>query len=292
MNVELKATRLLRRPKDHLLDQHQGWCCHDPAFISGRLQLIKRMLLMVSCFVTILSCDSDQGLNCIQTAGDRQRFEVATAAFDKVVIFERIGATFKQGPIHQVVVTTGENLFNDIEVKVRNGQLQIINNNDCNLLRDYGITQVEITSPNLTEIRTSTGEDLKSDGVLSYPELTLLSEDASVEEDFYHTNGDMYLQLDVQDLNIVANNLSYFYLNGAAQNVDFTFLDGDGRIYASDLEIQNATIFHRGTSDWQLDIKENIAGTINGYGDVILKSRPPMVDIEQTWRGRLIFLNE
>ena len=153
------------------------------------------------------------------------------------------------------------------------------------------MTQIEITSPNLTEIRTSTGEDITSDGILNYPNLTLLSEDETVEDDFYNTDGDMRLQLNVQNLTIVSNNLSYFYLSGIVENADITFLEGDGRIYAENLEIQNATIFHRGTSEWRMDVKQNITGTINGYGDVILNNRPTNVDVQETWRGRLLFLN-
>ncbi|WP_105983092.1 head GIN domain-containing protein [Nonlabens agnitus] len=256
------------------------------------LEKLSILSLLAVLIVTTLSCDSEEGLNCTQTAGDIQSFEVEVEPFDKVVIFERMGATFKQGPVQRVVVTTGENLFNDIDVKVIDGQLQIVNNNGCNVIRDYGITQIEITSPNLTEIRTSTGEDIKSEGVLNYPNLTLLSEDASVEEDFYNTDGDMRLELDTQNLTIVSNNLSYFYLSGTVENADITFLEGDGRIYAEDLEIQNARIFHRGTSEWRMDVKQNIAGTINGYGDVILKTRPTTVNVDVTWRGRIIYLNE
>ncbi|BAO54394.1 head GIN domain-containing protein [Nonlabens marinus] len=249
------------------------------------------ILLLAITLASTTSCDSEEGLNCTQTAGDIQSFEVDIDAFDKVVIFERMGATFKQGPIQKVVVTTGENLFNDIELKVVDGQLQIINNNGCNVIRNYGITQIEITSPNLTEIRTSTGEDIISDGVLNYPNLTLLSEDATVEEDFYNTDGDFRLALDVQNLTIVSNNLSYFYLSGTVENANITFLEGDGRIHAEDLEIQNAQIFHRGTSEWRMEVKQNIAGTINGYGDVILNNQPTTVDVDETWRGRLIYLN-
>ncbi len=261
-------------------------CSRAPAIIHP-----SNKLLLLASFI-LLSCDSNDGFDCLQTAGEIQRFEMDVDAFDRVIIFERIGATFKQGPVQKLVVTTGENLLSDISIEVVDGQLRASNNNTCNLLRDYGITQIEITSPNLTEIRTSTGLDLKSDGPLNYTSLTLLSEDTTVLEDFYNTDGDMRLELNVQDLTIVANNLSYFYLTGSAQNADFTFLEGDGRILAEDLEIENAQIFHRGTNSWQLDVKENIAGTINGYGDVILQERPTSVDVSETWRGKLLYLNE
>lgn len=78
-------------------------------------------------------------------------------------------------------------------------------------------------------------------------------------------------------------------MEGFVQNADFNFLSGDGTIKASNLEIQNAQIYHRGTNKWQLDVKQNIAGTIAGFGDVVLKSRPVTIDVNQLWRGRLIF---
>jgi hypothetical protein len=265
-------------------------------FESWNLKKIVRKASFLSLLLILVgstvACDSEEGLNCTQTTGDIQSYEVELEAFDKVIIFERMSATIKQGPVQKVVVTTGENLFNDIELKVTDGRLEAFNNNGCNVIRDYGVTQIEITSPNLTEIRTSTGEDIVSDGILSYPNLTLLSEDDSVEEDFYNTDGDLRLQLNTQNLTIVSNNLSYFYLSGTIENADITFLEGDGRITAPDLEIQNAQIFHRGTSEWRLDVKENIAGTINGYGDVTLNSRPTNVDVDETWRGRLLYLND
>lgn len=270
-----------------------GMLCDLKSGISGFQSVTKKFVntsLAIILLIVSANCDSENGLNCTQTAGTIQSFEVDVDPFDKVTIFQRMGATFKQGPVHKVVVTTGENLFNDITVKVVDGRLEVVNNNGCNIFRDYGITQIEITSPNLTEIRTSTGADLESDGLLNYPNLILLSEDTAMEDEF-NTDGDFRLEINTQNLNIISNNLSYFYLSGNVQNADFTFLQGDGRIYAQDLEIQNARIFHRGTSEWRMDVKQNIAGTINGYGDVILNNRPSNVNVQETWRGRLIFLN-
>ena len=52
--------------------------------------------------------------------------------------------------------------------------------------------------------------------------------------------------------------------------------------------IQNAQIFHRGTAAWNIDVKQNITGTIAGYGDVVLNERPTSVNVQETWQGRLI----
>jgi hypothetical protein len=238
----------------------------------------------------VISCDSEDGLNCTQAAGDFIEQEFELEPFDKILVFERLKLTVKDGPIQKVVVKTGENLLNDIDVIVNDGRLEVVNNNGCNLVRDYGITEVVVTSPNINEIRSSTGEDVRSEGVLSWNSLTLLSNDGP-EEDFYHSTGNFRLQLAVQNLTINTNKLSNFYLSGTVENADLNWDEGDGRLIANDLIIQNAQIFHRGTATWNMDVRENISGIINGYGDVILKSRPTTVNVQETWQGRLIIDN-
>lgn len=243
--------------------------------------------LLIVMLLSTISCDSEDGLNCIQTAGIMIEREVEVGFFNKVVVFERTGLVVKQGAVQKVVMKTGENLFNDISITVDNEQLVIVNNNGCNLVRDYGITIIEITVPDLKEIRSSTGEDVVSEGVLAFDDLTLISNDGP-EEDFYHSTGNFRLDVQTINLRIETNKLSNFYLTGNVTNANLNWDRGDGRLYGKDLVIQNAQIFHRGTSFWELDVKQNISGTINGYGDVFLKSRPVNVDVEETWRGRLI----
>ncbi|EAS21005.1 hypothetical protein BBFL7_01898 [Flavobacteria bacterium BBFL7] len=244
--------------------------------------------LSVALLLFILfSCDSENGLNCTQAAGELVRQEITMESFDKVLVYERTKLLLEQGPDHKVIIETGENLLNDIEVSVENGQLIIVNNNGCNLVRDYGVTTVTVITPNLTEVRSSTGEDTRSIGTLSFPNLTLLSEDSELE-DQYHTTGNFYLDLDVNDFRIVTNNLSNFYLTGQVDNAALEWYSGDGQLIATDLEIQNAQIYHRGTHNWQLDVQQNIAGSILGYGDVVLESAPVSINVQETWEGRLI----
>lgn len=245
---------------------------------------------MLFLFTLLSSCDSENGLNCTQAAGDLVRQELSLGSFDKVLVYERTKLLVQQGPEYKVIVETGENLLNDIDVMIENNQLIIVNNNGCNLVRDYGITTVTVIAPNLTEIRSSTGEDTRSIGTLSFPELTLLSEDAEVE-DAYHTTGNFYLDLDVNSFRIVTNNLSNFYLTGQVEIAYLEWYSGDGQLLAKDLEIQNAQIYHRGTQNWQLDVKQNITGSIVSYGDVILEAAPASVNVQETWEGRLIIKN-
>ncbi len=261
-------------------------------FFKKPLSFIRTVLIFGFCSATILllfqGCDSDKGWDCAQKAGTIVETEFTVQPFTKILVWERVQLFVKQGVEQKVVVQTGENLITDVEVTVTDGKLEVHNNNTCNLVRDYELTKVYITSPNITEIRSSTGLSVESIGVLQYPSLTLLSED-HVIEDQYHTDGDFKLNLDVDDLTIVANGLSKFYLNGNATYASFGLYSSDCRIYAENLIIQNLDVYHRSTGPMVVNPQQSIKGKIVSLGDVISKNQPPIVEVEELYRGRLIF---
>jgi hypothetical protein len=145
-----------------------------------------------------------------------------------------------------------------------------------------------VTSPNITEIRSSTGLPIKSAGILSYPNLTLLSESFLVPE-AESTDGEFDLDLNTESLSIVVNGIAYFKLQGNTQNLNVTIAAGDSRIEAQELTAQSISLNHRGSNDILVNPQESISGVIRGYGDVISFNRPENVDVQEIFNGRLIF---
>ncbi len=235
-----------------------------------------------------VSCDSESGLNCIQASGDIVSVEMTVDQFDKITVWERTQLIIEQGDEQKVLIETGENLLNDIEIVVEDGRLNVYNNNGCNLVRDYGITKVYVTAPNISEIRSSTGLTVESRGVLNFPNLTLYSEDQG-NEDFYHTDGDFKLTLDVDHLNVIANGLSAFNLEGEVDIAFFGLYAGDCSIEAPNLIVQHLNLFHRSTNEMIVNPQQSITGRIVSLGDCISKNRPDRVEVETPYKGRLIF---
>ena len=242
------------------------------------------------CLLVLIftGCNSESSWDCIQSAGTIVQNEITVPPFTKILVWERTKVFIQQGEEQKVVIETGESLMNDVEVTVTDGRLEIHNNNSCNLVRDYEITKIYITSPNITEIRSSTGYLIESIGVLRYPSLTLLSEDQQ-NEDQYHIDGDFKLNLDVQSLSVVANGLSKFYLKGSATNTNFGLYAGDCRIFAENLTVQNLYVYHRSTGEMVVNPQLAIRGKIVSLGNVISKNRPAIVEVEEFFRGKLFF---
>ncbi len=236
----------------------------------------------------LLSCNGKNVPDCLQNSGDIIQKEINVAEFSKIIVFERVQLILKEAPEQKIIIETGEYLRNDIEVSVKDGQLLLRNNNSCNISRAYGITKIYVSAPNITEIRSSTGLPVLSEGVLNYPNLTLVSEDFEAA-DQYHTDGDFRLEVNCANLNVINNNLSHMYLSGTVENLVIGFYSGDSRFEGRNLIAQNIRIFQRSSNDMIVNPQASLTGEIRSTGNVIVVNEPAVVDVQTYYTGRLIF---
>jgi len=132
------------------------------------------LLLVNSLF--ILSCNSENAPDCFQNAGHIVRVQIDVPQFTTITVFENLNLVLKQGTEQIVEIETGEFLLNEVTAEVEDNRLILRNANSCNFVRDYGLTTIYVTSPNISEIRSSTGGLISSDGTLNYTNLSLVSE--------------------------------------------------------------------------------------------------------------------
>lgn len=246
-----------------------------------------KKLLYIIYFVFIAACDSENTGNCFQTSGAIIQQEVTVSSFDRILVNRDVELILKEGATHKVIIETGKNLLNDVNVLVTEGELVLTDNNSCNYVRAYGITKVFVTAPNITEIRSSTQYDISSDGVLTYPSLKILSEDFNAPNSY--TTANFRLQIDNNSFSLVFNNLSNCFVSGQTNNLNINFASGDGRFEGANLIAQNVVINHRGTNDMVLNPQQSISGVIRSNGDVILKNQPIFVNVSVLFKGQLIF---
>ncbi|MGX1928913.1 head GIN domain-containing protein [Flagellimonas sp. 2504JD4-2] len=244
-------------------------------------------LIMVFLFV---ACNGENTPDCFQNAGDLTRRTVEVSNFTTITVFENINLVLKQGNEQQVEIETGEFLQNEVTAEVDDNRLILRNENGCNFIRDYGLTTVYVTSPNITEIRSSTGLLISSDGILTYPNLRLISESFTNPET-ETTDGSFDLALESENVNIVVNGIAFFKLIGTTTNFNVVVAAGDSRIEAEGLVAQNVRVDHRGSNDVIVNPQQRISGVIRGTGDVIGINRPPEVEVEELFNGQLIFRN-
>lgn len=245
--------------------------------------------LLLGLGLALQSCNGEHAPECFRSAGEPMRRTLDVTEFDKITVFENLNMVLKQGPEHRVEVESGENLIQGVTARVEEGRLVLRNELGCNLVREYGLTTVYVTAPDLTEIRSSTGLLISSDGVLSYPSLNLIAESFNNPQT-ETTDGSFDLDLEVASLGIVVNGIAHFKLRGSAEHLNVTVAAGDSRIEAQGLLAQRVTVNHRGSNDIIVDPQQRISGVIRGYGNVYCVRRPPVVEVEELFNGRLFYL--
>jgi hypothetical protein len=248
---------------------------------------IKYIALLVALLL-LVACNSDSASDCFQSSGDIIREEVTVDDFTKITVFENVALVLKQGPQIKVEVETGKNLRNEIEVAVEDGRLLLRDSNDCNYVREYGLTKIYVTAPNIDEIRSSTGLKIQSDGVLAYPILRLISE-SFINSESETTDGEFDLELDANNVSVLVNGIAYFKLRGNTTFLIVTIAAGDSRVEAEDLIAGSVDLNHRGSNDIQVNPQQVIKGVLRGTGDVISYNVPDLIEVEELFKGKLIF---
>jgi hypothetical protein len=248
---------------------------------------MKKLVCILVLFST-LSCDQKDAWDCIQTSGAAVTLELTVDAFDKILVNRDIELVVKQGTEYKVEIQTGENLLDSMEVIVVGNELQLTDPNSCNYVRDFGLTKMIVTTPVLKEIRSSTQYVTASEGVLNFESLFLISENYNSD---YISSGDFNINVNTQNLSVIANNLSVFTISGSTEKLSVGFYAGLCEFKGADLIAQEVTIFQRSSHDIIVNPQQSLKVDIRSVGDVISIHRPPVVEVEEYYSGRLLFLD-
>ena len=246
-------------------------------------------ILVLVFLVLFISCNSENAEDCFQTSGETVEVEYQLEEFTKLRAETDVIVYIKQGDEYKVTLRTGKNLLSEALVEVQDGILVLRNDTRCNLVREYGNFEVFLTVPNLTEIRHNSSREIYSDGTLVFPSLYLVSNTSINLDVILRKNGEFHLDLDTESLRIDANGKSVFYMTGEAENMDLNFQNENPRFEGRDLVVQNIDVYHRAPNKMIVNPQQSLTGVITGTGDVIAVNRPPVVDVEERYTGRLIF---
>jgi hypothetical protein len=249
--------------------------------------MIKKTILFL-IFGLLLSCDSPNAPDCLKKEGKLVQEGFVVNTFSKIIIEDDVALRITQGNTQKVIIETGENLLGDISVSVEGETLRIKNNASCELVRAYGVTTAIITTPNITDIRNSSAFDVVGEGILNFPRLVLTSNTTAGVLD-PRKSGDFTMTIQTENFFINANGQSGFYIDGFAQNATIAFEDEAPRLEGKNLVVNKLVVFQRSANKMIVNPQESITGKIFGTGDVISINRPPIIDVEEFFTGRLIF---
>ena len=245
-----------------------------------------KKVFLILILIQFISCNSENAPDCFQTTGKIITKEIVVEPFTTIVVQEKVEMIIKEGPTQKIVIETGENLMPEIKVTVTKGELLLENFNSCKIVRDYGLTKVYVTAPNITKIRNSSEQAIRSEGILTYPELYLMSVG---NKSLFSSLGDFYITLDNTSLRVWSNGISNLYIDGKTEDLNLIFSDGDTRFEGKNLIADNINVRQVSTNDIIINPQLSLKGTIKSIGDVISYNKPPIVEVEELYTGKLIF---
>jgi hypothetical protein len=242
-----------------------------------------KQLFLLLIAISLSNCNPK---DCFDSTGDIIQKEIALADFNKIEVGEEVTLIIKQGEDQKVIIETGENLIDNVTVEVIDGKLFMKDESSCNLSRDYAVTKVYVTAPNIKEIRSNTARNILSDGILGYDNLTLVSEDYS--QDALNI-GDFKLTVNSTDLSITSNGNSTFEITGNTNLLKIGFYSGSSRFIGNNLISKKVSIIQKSTNDILIYPTQQIVGDIYALGDVISYFHPEIVNVREHYTGKLIF---
>lgn len=228
-----------------------------------------KISIYIFLLLVITSCGISE--DCFKGNGNSVTQLFPLEGFTKVKVYDGVGLVIKEGPNYEVKIVTNDKIIDNIDVAMQGDMLVVKDNSTCNIARGYGQTVVYVTTPNLEEIHSKTEQDIRSDGVLNYPELAVFSTDLS---DGAGT-GDFYLELESNNVYIESNNISNFYISGRTINLNVFFSWGNGKFKGENFIVTNIlNVIHRGSNDMTIFPIYDLSGAIYATGNVILKNNP------------------
>ncbi len=248
---------------------------------------MKKILSVVMLVLVLIACEKPS--DCVQSTGALVLKDIPVTAFTKIKVYRGIEVVITDGPEYKVQIEAGANFIDNVEVQQNGTQLIFKDQVSCNWVRAYGTTRILVTTPTLEEIYSKTERNISSNGVLTYPNLTVTSFDKDADGEAGAGTGDFTLALNNDLITINNNNVSRFYLSGQTNTAKFNFYFGDGRIEAQNLVAQNIEVFHRGSNDMIVHPVQKITGVLNSTGNLILNSVPTLVDIQELFMGHIVY---
>ncbi len=195
------------------------------------------------------------------------------SSFDGIEVSGAFDIILKQGATEEVTVEADANLLPIIRTEVDGSTLKIETRES---IHHVTLMRVYITVKDLKKIDASGAVDIKTDGVITVPELSIDASGAT----------DSKLNISVQKLVLDCSGASKIKLTGTAVDVNMD-LSGASDIFAFDMPAENYDIEISGAGNAQLTVNKRIRAEISGAGSVKYKGSPTEIDQSVSGAGSI-----
>ena len=179
-----------------------------------------------------------------------------------------------QGPETKVVLIADENLHKHIDIWVDDDKLNVTT---TKMLRNAKTLKVQITVPDLEQIKTTSGSNVFADSTLKLSNLKLKATAGS----------NIRLTIEAAHTEIAANAGSNIFLNGFANSVSVKTSSGSN-IKAADLTTENAEIRASSGANIWMKVNKTLKARVSSGANFFYTGEPSGTEIEKSSGGNVI----
>lgn len=232
--------------------------------------------------LVLLGC-AENSWDCVQKSGDDVVIEVPfESTIKQVIIFDDINLVWHPSEDQRIELHTGANLLNDINLDLQSDSiLELRNENSCRWTRKPDNVEVHVYSNQVNWIEKFGYGEIKSEGTI------ILDKRLDV---INQGSGNISLNMEsTSEVWLSVRSLGNITLSGEVSNLHI-FVDRliDSIIYAQDLVINDAAIWHAGSNDLHLNPTNILRGTMRDIGNVLLYNQPETTDVTIEGAGKIL----
>ena len=218
------------------------------------------------------SCSPDK---CLNSTGNIISQNKQLPYFNKIIINDNISLILENGT--NIRVEAGENLIENISFEVKQDSTLILKNtNVCEWLRSYASVKVYVGIDNIKSISSDSFGNISTEKMVNINALQL---------DIFRVSGDIDLELSGNYFSLFTSLGAKINLKGNIANLGIYTL-GFGKIDASQMKAQNATVKHGGNNDVFVNATQSLKATLESNGNLYYKQEPITKDIQYFDEGK------
>jgi len=237
------------------------------------------ILLLFSAIFFTSSCGKN---GCLKNAGAVKSAVRQLAAFNEIILYDKIDVVLTQDSVQQVKIESGENMIPNIETTVLDNVLTVRDNSSCKWVRDMNekIT-VYISLPGLHQIKYHGAGNIISTNTIKADEFTIDSPEGL---------GVINLKLESRQTNILIRmNAADIILSGKSDRTS-VYCAVSGSVNLRDFVSDYVTIDHRSVRDSWVNAVTTLDARILYKGNLYYKGNPPWIDSVYNSSGRMFRL--
>ena len=243
-----------------------------------------RKLVYILLIITCLSCERENGGECLKSAGEPVEVKIELEDFSTFELHGLFDVYLIHDTVNELSIYSGSNLQDDIELKTDGSILQVYNNERCRWLRDYERVVLTLRCKDLKQVNMWYPCYLSSPDTLRWPSLYIYSY-AKVFE------GDIKVHNDNFRFGVNFSCAGSCSISGKTDHL--TIMNrGVHHIFADKLESVNADITNNSLGDIYTGLTDTLTAHIWLSGNIYYRGDPEILLTDISSTGKLVRKDE